>query len=194
MKKLLLLCAMLPLELAYAAEPWSYQLQGKTLFENEIDSHYCEKLHVQGNFLFWVTSLADTGKSIVFRKCMKTEEPYQGATSPGSIYGSVEEGWYELQKEPNAQTRKLTLPRLNEFSNPSYCGSNVAYWGADNNDSYFAVVYDLKRRKTVKDQKIGSVSLSTDDMYILNQPNWAEDCSHVTFKDKHFRRKVKYLF
>lgn len=71
------------LETASAEEKWRYQLSEKTLFENEIDGHDCEKLTVENQFIAWVTGLSEVWPSLIFRICTKEESPYEGAALAG---------------------------------------------------------------------------------------------------------------
>jgi hypothetical protein len=177
-----------------AEERWRYQLSDKAIFENEIDSHNCEKLTVDNQFVGWVNGLAEVGTSLIFRLCIKEELPYEGAASEGAIYGGVDSGWYELRKTKRLKPEKLILPKMNDFSNPSYCGSYIAYWGAGGNHSYYAMVYHFGKRILLKDHLVGRSILETDNMYVLNPPKWSKDCTSVIFGDNHFKQKVTFRF
>ena len=180
---------------ASAEDKWRYQLSEKTLFENQIDGHDCEKLTVENQFVGWVNGLAEVGTLLVFRMCIKGEPPYEGAAPEGAVYGGVDSGWYELKKGKRLQPQKLILPKMNDFSNPSYCGSYIAYWGAGGNHSYYAMVYDLGKRILLKEKLVGRAVLETDYMYVLNPPVWSKDCSSVIFDDKRFfKQKVTFRF
>jgi hypothetical protein len=126
--------------------------------------------------------------------CIKEEPPYEGAAREGAIYGGVDSGWYELRKSKRLKPQKLILPKMDNFSNPSYCGSYIAYWGTGRNHSYYAMVYHLGKRILLKDKLVGRSILETDDMYVLNSPNWSKDCSSVIFDDEHFKQKVTFRF
>ena len=179
---------------ASAEDKWRYQLSEKTLFENQIDGHDCEKLTVENQFVGWVNGLAEVGSSLIFRMCTKGEPPYEGAAPEGGIYGGVDSGWYELRKSKRLQPQKLVLSKMNDFSNPSYCGSYIAYWGAGGNHSYYAMVYHLGKRILLKEKLVGRSILETDYMYVLNPPEWSKDCSSVIFVDEHFKQKVTLRF
>jgi hypothetical protein len=177
-----------------ADEKWRYQLSEKTLFENQIDGHDCEKLTVENQFIVWVNGLSEVEPSLVFRICTKGKPPYEGAAPEGAIYGGVESGWYELKKGKRLQPQKLVLPKMNDFSNPSYCGSYIAYWGAGGNHSYYAMVYDLGKRILLEEKLVGRSILETDYMYVLNPAEWSKDCSSAIFVDEHFKQKVTFRF
>ncbi len=178
-----------------ADEKWRYQLTEKTLFENQIDGHDCEKLTVENQFVAWVNSLSEVGPSLIFRVCTKGEPPYEGAAPEGAVYGGVDSGWYELKKSKRLQPQKLILPKMNDFSNPSYCGSYIAYWGAGGNHSRYAMIYDLGKRILLKEKLVGRAVLETDYMYVLNPPVWSKDCSSVIFDDKRFfKQKATFRF
>ena len=180
---------------ASAEDKWRYQLSEKTLFENQIDGHDCEKLTVENQFVGWVNGLAEVGSSLIFRMCIKREPPYEGAAPKGAIYGGVDSGWYELKKSKPLQPQKLILPRMNDFSNPSHCGSYIAYWGREVKHSYYAMVYDLRKRILLKQKLVGRAVLETDYMYVLNPPAWSKDCSSVIFDDKRFfKQKATFRF
>jgi hypothetical protein len=179
---------------ASAEDKWRYQLSEKTVFENQIDSHECEKLTVDNHFIGWVNGLAEVGSSLIFRMCKKVDPPYEGAVCEGTIYGGVESGWYELRKSKRLQPQKLILPKMNDFSNPSYCGSYIAYWGVGGNHSYYAMVYDLGKRISLKEKLVGRAVLETDYMYVLNPPEWSKGCSSVIFGDEYFKHKVTFRF
>lgn len=178
----------------HAGEKWDYQLSEKTVFENEIDSNYCERLTVRNQFAGWVTRLSEVGPSLVFRLCFKEDPLYEDADSPGAIKGGVRTGWYEIKKGHPVKPQKLIMPMLNEFSNPSYCKSVIAYWGAGKNNSYYAMVYQLDKRTVLKNKFVGQSVLKTDYKYVLNPPQWAMDCSSVRFEDTNFKQKIKFKF
>ena len=180
---------------ASAEDKWRYQLSEKTLFDNQIDGHDCEKLTVDDQFIAWVTGLSEVGSSLIFRICTKAEPPYEGAAPEGAIYGGVASGWYELKKSTHLQPKKLILPKMNDFSNPSYCGSYIAYWGTGAKHTYYAMVYDLRKRILLKEKLVGYAVLETDYMYVLNPPAWSRDCSSVIFDDKRFfSQKATFRF
>jgi len=184
----LILC----LTTAHAGTKWIYQLSDKTMFENEIDSHYCEKLIMQDQFIGWVTGLAEVGPFLVFRLCREEKPPFEGAASRGAIYGGVNRGWYEIRSKDHLKPQVLSMPKLSDFSNPSYCGSYIAYWGQEKDNLYYASVYHLQKRKLIKEDFVGQSNLETDNMYILNPPKWSKGCASVDFSDVHFESKVHF--
>lgn len=182
------------LNAAHSEAKWNYQLTDKTMFENEIDGHHCEKLLIQDQFIGWVTGIAEVGPSLVFRLCREEKPPFEGAASRGAVYGGVNRGWYEIRTKNHLKPQVLSLPKLSDFSNPSYCSSYIAYWGQEKNNLYYATVYHLGKRKLIKEDFVGQSDLETDYMYALNPPKWSDHCTSVDFSDVHFERKVHFTW
>ena len=180
------------LNTAHSGTKWNYQLSDRTMFENEIDSHYCETLIIQNQFIGWVTGIAEVGPSLVFRICLKEKPPFEGAASQGAIYGGVDTGWYELRTKDKLKPQKLSLPKLSYFSNPTYCKSYIAYWGHEKDDSYYAIVYHLGKRQLIKEDVVGHSNLETDYMYALEPPKWSNGCTSIEFSDAHFEKTVHF--
>ena len=176
---------LLPL-ICFASDMIKYKLIDKTPFENEIDKHYCEKIIIDGRMITWVTRLVEVGKSIVFRKCVVYKEPQEGTSTEGAIYGGVKSGWYEIKADNVHILKQLQLPKLNDFSNPSYCDSYIAYWGTDKNNTFYAMVANIDTKEVIRDYKLSNFIKETDFMYHLNPGIWASDCSAVTFKDERY--------
>jgi hypothetical protein len=90
----------------------------------------------------------------------------------------------------NRNASQLSLPDLDEFSHPSFCGRFVAYWGVSGDSNYSLVVADLKTRVIVKKLPVGRLELETDYMYHLTPAVWDTGCTIATSSDQRYIRKT----
>lgn len=169
-----------------------YELRGEKQFENAIDVHVCRQLHIGGRSIAWVFGLANTAVGPVARICQEESMPPGEVVSRGSAYGGTREGWYVFDIADGRGSR-LTLPELNEFSNPTWCGRLGAYWGLGGDGNYSLVLADLKSGKLVARALIGPLDLETDDELHLAPATWSKDCKVATFSDKRYLKKATAL-
>lgn len=169
-----------------------YELRGERQFENVIDTHVCRQLYIEGRSIAWVYGLTSTSVGPIARICQEESMPSGEAVTRGSSYGGTREGWYVF-RIADGRTTRLTLPELNEFSNPTWCGRLGAYWGRGGDGSYSLVIADLKTGKLVTRTLIGPLDLETDDESHLAPAAWREDCKAATFSDRRYLKKATTL-
>ena len=182
----LLLCCTTSAAFAAVA---SYELRGERRFENSIDVHACRQLHVGGRAIAWVFGLASTSVGLVAKICQEEPIPPGEMVTPGSTYGGTREGRYVFDVN-DGQARRLTLPGLNEFSNPTWCNRFGAYWGSDNHGNHSLVLADLKSRKSIRRVPNGRLTLATDYVGHLAPATWSKDCETATFSDERYLEKA----
>lgn len=169
-----------------------YELRGEKRFENSIDAHVCSQLHIGGRSVAWVFGLVNTSVGPVARICQEESMPSGEVVTLGSAYGGTREGWYVFDIADGRAT-PLTLPELNEFSNPTWCGRLGAYWGRGDDGNYSLVLADLTSEKLVTRTLIGPLDLETDDESHLAPATWSKDCEAATFSDKRYLKKATTL-
>lgn len=175
--------------LLVATPAWSggatYELRGERLFDNEIDGHRCKQLYIGNREVGWIFGTTETDIGLIGRICKEEAAPFEGAADPGTTYGGVLDGWYVI----DIKTRKasqLSLPTLNNFSNPSFCGRRAAYWGVSEGTHYSLVIADLSNKSILKAVPVGELALETDYMYHLAPATWSKNCSAATFADERY--------
>ena len=167
-----------------------YELGNKIRFENTIDAHSCSELTIKNKSIGYVFDVVEVSDTLVFRMCEKYKPHPAFYVGEGNIYGGVKEGWY-IVNTPSHSPAKLKLPMLMNYSNPSYCGQYIAYWGNENNNKkWYGTVIDLNSNKQIEKVYLGEIELETDYMYHLKRPKWTENCSSVKFNDpRHIEEK-----
>jgi hypothetical protein len=169
-----------------------YELRDEKSFENAIDTHVCRQLHIGGRSVAWVFGIANTSMGPVARICQEESMPSGEVVTRGSAYVGTREGWYVFDIAYWRAT-PLTLPELNEFSNPTWCGRLGAYWGRGGDGNYSLVLADLKSGKLVARVLIGPLDLETDDESHLAPATWSKDCEAATFADKRYLKRASTL-
>lgn len=165
----------------YAA---GYETRGLRVFENEILTHRCKQLYVDGKPVTWVTGEMKSAYGLITQICEEKEEPYPDAATAGSVFGGVKEGWYLVDSVGNAT--RIMLPLLGYFSNPTVCGRFMAYWGDKGDKVDALVVSEIKEQKIVREISIGPLLLETDNPSHLRAPTWSKDCREAVFKDDRY--------
>lgn len=166
------------------ADHW--ELRGEQLFENDIQLFDCKQLFVKGKAIAWVTNSRSTDIGLITRVCEKYEPPQ--FVTPGATSGGIAEGWFLLKP------RKLTLtpfsmPQLDLFSNPAFCGAFVAFWGFTKERDVSLILADLRSRAIVKQVQVGKLVLETDNLYHLSGAAWNRQCTKATFEDVRYIQK-----
>ena len=150
-------------------------------FENMIDEHECYPLSINNRLIGWIHTANKAGTRIILTKCFETQSPYAKFISPGAICGGLEEDLFELIKRDSEWfLMRVSIPNFNHFSNPSFCGTRIAYWGKIGS-IYSASIYDLKTNKLVEKKTLGKSEAETDNRYYLQSPIWKSDCRSVQF-------------
>jgi hypothetical protein len=191
MKKLLLL-ALLTATGLVCATGVGYDLRGEKSFQNEIDSHVCKQLYVDGRAVDWVVDVVSTSVGLIGKICKQEPAPYSEAVEPSATYGGTLKGWFIFDLT-NGRRKPLNLPGLSDFSNPSFCNRLAAYWGTTNGVEYSLVLADLTTGKIVKNLPIGRLNLETDYVYHLAPATWSGDCNTATFADERYLKTTESL-
>jgi len=191
MKSLLLLPLLAATGLV-CAEGVGYDLRGEKSFQNEIDSHVCKQLYVDGRAVDWVVGVASTSVGLIGKICKEEPAPYGETVEPGATYGGTLKGWFIFDLT-NGGKKPLNLPGLSDFSNPSFCTRLGAYWGTANGVDYSLVLADLTTGKIVKNLPIGRLNLETDNLYHLAPATWSGDCMTATFSDERYLKTTVSL-
>jgi hypothetical protein len=174
-----------------AAAP--YELRGRKSFENEIDAHSCQELFIQGRSRGWINAPQEASADLIAKQCVADSSPSAStATSVGSVYGDVREGWYVIALRTGS-VRPLKLPALGAFSNPSFCGRYAAYWANQADSTWSLAVADLDSGALVKEVAVGKLDLETDDVHVLPAPGWNKACTEAVFERQGFVKKTSVV-
>lgn len=149
-----------------------------------IDAGLCARLLDGDEFVTWVHAYHQVGSRLFVQRCETTEPSVP--TDSGSVSGAVSQDFVELVlKRARAEFRALPAPMWSAFSNPAFCRSHMAYWGAEFPDNQpmvvHAVVYDLIGERVVKDAILGSKFPESDSRDFFEQPQWSADGGKVFF-------------
>lgn len=148
-------------------------------FINGLDESTCYQLFIKNREVGWIHSAFKAKSHLVFFTCTKHEgEPF----TPESILGgSDDSAIYEIQNDRgNWSFKEIETPKYNFMSNPNICGDLVAYWGNQDN-VYYAIIYDFNKRIILKEIKLGAFDIATDYSGYFHYPIWDENCSKVIF-------------
>lgn len=150
-------------------------------FENMIDEHECYPLFIKNQLIGWIHTAHKAGARVIVTKCFESQSPYAKFISPGALCGGLEDDLFELiKKDSQWFLVRVSIPDFNYFSNPSFCGTKIAYWGRVGS-VYSASVYDLKINKLIEKKILGESEAETDNRYHLPPPIWKPDCRSVQF-------------
>ena len=167
--------------------PEGFSLADPVWLEDEIGSTLCQRLYFEGRPLGSVGHMipARAGDSIVFEECREY--------APGRGGGL---GWF-VSAPRDPAFRRLELEGLGPFSNPSACGSLIAYWGSEEipNDNtyklYSAYVADVPSRQVRCREVLGRAWMGTDFKGHSPYPRWDEECSTVLMDDDRYFHPVR---
>ena len=151
------------------------QLEGEEppvrVFANEIASFDCALRTFKGEPAWYHVSFAAAGYEIL----LECEEGPDGT-------GSLKSTWLVVGPKLS-EPKELHLPGLGYFSNPSVCGTRVAYWRWLENDTLSGVIAELDRGEILAEEDLGIVPIETDFRFHYALPVWKESCRIVEFQD-----------
>jgi hypothetical protein len=165
-------------------------------FENEIDGGSCFPLLFLGTTVAWIFRAHALPGRVIVQPCI---EDGPSTSGHGEVRtGHIDDHWYEAAltsgREPaRLELRRLELPSWSYFSNPSFCGPFVAYWGlrpsssppaerlATASEELLVELHDLGTRRSLLSKRMIDVELATDNSGTIPAPRWTEDCSAVLF-------------
>jgi hypothetical protein len=141
--------------------------------------------------LAWLSAAVMSDGAVFVRRCIEDADPREGLEAGIRCGGEVLE-WEKatlLGDEPALATRQLALPDWSFFSNPSFCGSSVAYWGMRGTE-LLVQVYDLGERRVVASRPQGEIYLVADEFDALEAPVWVADCTRVSSAARRLGSRV----
>ena len=152
-------------------------------FDNMVMNFECKPLEIRNRFLAWVHEPVVSGNRLVFREC------YEQKDSSGLTSGNLKEGWYWVNLNAPPEIKKLVLSRLDEFSQPAFCGDLVAYWGRNQQHDAWLLVARVADGKILKEQALGKMFLETDFFGFLNPAKWENRCRRAIFVHEEFLKQ-----
>jgi hypothetical protein len=157
-----------------------FQLGPSKWFENMVMCFECRPLEIGDRFVAWVHEPVVSGNRIVFREC------YEEKDASSFTSGDLKEGWYWIDLNAPPEIKTLVLSRLDDFSQPSFCGEIVAYWGRNLENDVWLIVARVADGKILKEKPLGKVFLETDYFGYLNRAKWEIGCRRATFFHEEF--------
>ena len=140
------------------------------VFASEIASYDCVLRTFQSATAWYHVSAAVDGKEIL----LKCEEGSDGT-------GYLNDSWL-LAGPEFPEPIELKLAGLGYFSNPSICGTKVAYWGKGENNSLNGVVAEFDHKQILAEVDLGVSPVETDFRFHYALPLWNESCKVVVFQ------------
>jgi len=150
-------------------------------FDNEVDSHECRELAVDGQPVAWLHRAYSFGGEIFVQRCREYDAPEP--SDLGSRLGEVERIWHRLVVDHGSsdlEFEPVDLPDWSFISNPTFCEARVAYWGW-RGDHLVPSVYDFTAQRRIKAHDLGAVTIGTDDAYFFPAPVWDQTCTRAQF-------------
>jgi len=178
----------LGLVLPLGANGASYSLGDQTVvFENEVAEITCRPLSIDGRIWGWVGDKVQSLGRLYFLKCREDRPSHPTSINPERRPGGIG-SWHMFRPGQDQKPVQLKLPQLSYFSNPSFCGAKVAYWGHTEQHPliFSAMIADADNGKVPQERRLGNIVFETDYAYFLKQPQWDDDCTEATFDDQRF--------
>jgi hypothetical protein len=150
-------------------------------FENEIDTHACFPLLMNGEVVTWIHRAHAALAQVLVQRCVEFDPAI--TQTRGNRHGGVREAWDRVVPDRGGhgvQFVAVTPRAWGHFANPSFCGPLVAYWGTAQ-DTLARSIHDIRTGQLVASRSLGSVELETDDESYLPRPAWDAPCVKATF-------------
>ncbi len=150
-------------------------------FSNEVDTHECHELSVDGQHVAWLHRAYSTGGEIFVQRCQESDPA--PATEPNVRQGGIEVVWERLRwtsRSNRVEFEPLEVPDWSFVSNPVFCGAHVAYWGW-RSGHLVPSIYDLGAAHRTATHDLGTVDVGTDDASFFPAPVWARTCAEARF-------------
>jgi hypothetical protein len=160
-----------------------FQLGPGKWLENMVMSFECRPLEIRKRFVALVNEPVVSGNRLIFRECYEQKDPLS-LTS-----GNLKDGWYWVDLKAPPQIKKLVLSRLDNFSQPSFCGNLVAYWGRNKNSDTWLLVARVADGKILKEKPLGKMFLETDYFGFLQPAKWENRCRRATLFHEEFLKQ-----
>lgn len=148
-----------------------------------ISSGRCFPLFDGSRLVTWLHAYHQAEHRLFVQRC---EEAAVGEGVSGSRSGAIAETYVELTfDQGRTDFGELPTPSWSEFSNPSFCGTRMAYWGVrfDGNEplTVQAIVFDLATGRVVKQAVLGQILPESDSRDFFVRPRWSVDGASVSF-------------
>ncbi|MBM4253739.1 MAG: hypothetical protein FJ146_17360 [Deltaproteobacteria bacterium] len=159
-------------------------------FSNGPEGFLCRPIIWQSKTLAWVHAVFLNGHQVLGTRCERNDSQAFNAVTGAMIesYDALDShesilGWDASNKK--VTFKKVQLPLRHLFSNPSYCGPLVAYWGIQKDGKQniiYAVVYDTVTQKIRAKEEVGrATSFQTDASGYLPPAAWSSGGDKVDF-------------
>jgi hypothetical protein len=167
-------------------------------FDNDIYSAKCYPLFAitgwsetaagrrsTGSILLWVNRVHLVQGRVFVAPC-EVAAPFVASAS--RVAGHVSDSWFEVTLIDQPDSRRVSLRRLSvrgwgPFSNPSFCGSHVAFWSLATGGELTAHVANLFDPRALMSTSFGIVKIDGSDMGWGVQPAaWTPACTVAAFR------------
>jgi hypothetical protein len=157
-------------------------------FENEVAITECFPIILSDIVIAWVADAHVVDSQLLISRCIEYDPSI--VQTAGNRHGGT-----RVWERARLSDDKLSLlqtpvgaPDWGWFSNPSFCGKLVAYWGLKKDGQLTARIFDLSTGKEFASRQVGVVKLETDAT--AARPQWNDQCSTATFSGDPFVRGV----
>lgn len=158
-------------------------------FENEVDTTSCFPLLVSDIVVAWLAHAHVAAGELLVNRCVEYDPSIE--QTAGNRHGGALEVWERVRLSADKLslvTTPLGAIEWGLFSNPSFCGTRVAYWGLQKDGRLSARIFDVTSSKEVASRSIGTVMLETDARDAFARPRWNAQCSSASFSAEPFVR------
>ncbi len=148
-----------------------------------------------GRILLWINRAHVAGGRLFIAPC-DIAAPLEASTVSARIGGYVSDWWFEGTLVdgpdwPRVALNRLVVPGWSSFSNPSFCGRNVAFWQLHNGSQMTAHVVNLFDPRVRSSLAFGRVAVDESDMgWGVPPASWDQECTSATFRSESNQRTV----
>jgi len=157
-------------------------------FEFKSDGGRCFPVRRGDDVLLWVADVHAVGRKVYVRRCIEAEYDDSGMPITKGKKGYVNSHYEELRGGRGKGAPKLVKvdpPQWHNLSHPSFCGARMAYWGIKPIEGalpeVYAAVYNLKRKKLLKNKYIRSLDVETEWRDFFPAPEWDKAGKQAAF-------------
>ncbi|MBV9927831.1 MAG: hypothetical protein JOZ96_22620 [Acidobacteria bacterium] len=179
-------CADSPLKEGAVAGRDDLRLGPPVVFDDGvgITTGRCHQLSAGGRALAWVIDVREAAGRLLVWRCV--EDPAVTDVEPGARGGYFAEGYEELTSSGGTYSfKEVRLPLWGHFSNPSFCGAGLAYWGTEpargGKVRAYAMLFDLGPMRLTGKRLAGTLAIESDSPDFFPPPRWSATGAAVTF-------------
>lgn len=175
-------------------------LGGPVEFTNDIYGTKCFPLYLatggsttgegrstNGHVLLWINRAHATAGRMFVSPC---DLAAPVSMSASRVEGYVSRFWFEatlvdVPTAPRVSLRRIDVSDWTEFSNPAFCGAQVAFWSLNHGRQMQVHIVDLLNPLRRVTDAVGPIDVQESDMgWGVPEPSWDSWCDAATFRPK----------